>query len=368
MTKRRVMFITGTRAEFGLMEQTLRRLRDDRRTELQLVVTGMHLSREHGRSIDTIRRQGWTIEATVPWRGGPAEATGRAIAGLTAVQKKLRPDVVLVVGDRVEAFAAATAGHLDGRIVAHVHGGDRALGQVDDALRHSISKLSHVHFPATAASGRRLVRLGEDAWRVHVVGTPGLDGVERTAGNVPAEAGPRYGLVVLHPDDGDDATQAARAKRLLAAMRRAGVDRGVIIYPNNDPGWRGIAGVWASPDRPGWTVHRDLPRAEFLRLLGGAGLLIGNSSSGIIEAASLGKWVINIGPRQQGRERSANVIDADWDAAALTQAIAAAWNDGRPKRFTGRNVYGSGDAGRRIADLLATLPLDAQVRQKLIAY
>lgn len=364
MKQRRILFVTGTRAEFGLMERTLQRLRDDRRIDLRLVVTGMHLSREHGRSVDAIRRQGWTIDATVPWRDEPAAATGRAIAGLTAVQRQLNPDVVLVVGDRVEAFAAATAAHLDGRVSAHVHGGDRALGQVDDALRHAISKLSHVHFAATKASGRRLVRMGEDAWRVHVVGTPGLDAV----GATPGASGPPYAVVILHPDDADDARQAMQARRLAGALRRGKVDRGVIVYPNNDPGWRGIADVWAGFNKNGWTVHRDLPREAFLELLGGAGLLIGNSSSGIIEAASLGTRVINIGPRQLGRERSANVIDVGWDANELTREIATAWNGGRPRAFTGRNVYGTGDAGGRITDVLATLPLDARLRRKLIAY
>ncbi|HEX8325629.1 MAG TPA: UDP-N-acetylglucosamine 2-epimerase [Tepidisphaeraceae bacterium] len=363
MPRRRVTFVTGTRAEFGLMEHALRVLRADPRLELQLIATGMHLSRAHGYTVAGLRKQGWPTDATVPWRGATAQATGTAMAGLAAAYARLRSDVVLVVGDRVEAFAAASAAHLSGRVVAHVHGGDRALGQVDDALRHAISKLSHLHFAATAASGRRLRRLGEDAFRVHVIGTPGLDGLPERA------SGPREpsALVLLHPDGADEGRQARQARMLMTTLRRAGVDRGVIVWPNNDPGWRGIARVWSGV-RGDWTVHQNLPRVEFLRRLGSCAFLIGNSSSGVIEAASLGARVINIGDRQLGRERSPNLIDVPWKPEALSAAIASVWNKGNPKAYRGRNAYGGGDAGMRMAGLLATAPLDERLRKKLICY
>jgi UDP-hydrolysing UDP-N-acetyl-D-glucosamine 2-epimerase len=145
--KRRICFVTGTRAEFGLMESTLRAIRKHPKLQLQIVVTGMHLDRRHGNTIRSIERK---IDATVPWRaatGSPldtARATGRAIESLAATFDRLNSDVVLIVGDRVEAFAAASAAHISGKIIAHVHGGDRALGQVDDSLRHAITKLSHI--------------------------------------------------------------------------------------------------------------------------------------------------------------------------------------------------------------------------------
>src|SRR5207237_5958119 len=147
---------------------------------LQLICTGMHLDPRHGRSIDAVRAEGWTVDAEVPWGEegdvrGPAEnaaATGRAMAALARVYEEVGTDVVLVVGDRVEAFAAAAAAHISGRVVAHVHGGDRALGQVDDSLRHAISKLAHLHFPATRRSARRIAQLGEQTWPIHQVGSP----------------------------------------------------------------------------------------------------------------------------------------------------------------------------------------------------
>src|SRR4051812_9799470 len=261
---RTVCFVTGTRAEFGLMANTLRAIEAERGLRLRIVATGMHLDRRHGRTVDPIRREGWRGDATVPWRaggGGPggrgggargraagedletlAAETGRATAGLAKALEALGTDVVLVVGDRVEAFAAATAGHLSGRVVAHVHGGDRALGQVDDALRHAITKLSHIHFAATKQSAERIRKLGEDAWRIFLVGTPGIDGISRVSPS-PGTPGEGWGegslrqltthnsqltkkdphplpeyrargqeaLLVLHPIEADDRAEYARA-------------------------------------------------------------------------------------------------------------------------------------------------------------
>ena len=158
----------------------------------------MHLDRSRGYSLDAIRRAGWDVDRVVPWNpkrsitaSGTARATGDAISGLARAFDELGSDVVLVVGDRVEAFAAAAAGHIGGRVVAHVHGGDRAAGQVDDSLRHAITKLAHVHFPATPASAERILRLGEDRWRIHRVGAPGIDGIRAGSGRRAADPGSR---------------------------------------------------------------------------------------------------------------------------------------------------------------------------------
>ena len=355
--RRTVCFVTGTRAEFGLMRSTLVALRDHPALRLAIVATGMHLSAAHGRTVDAIRADGWTVDAEVPWSGDLAVATGRATAGISAAIDRVSADVVLVVGDRVEAFAAATAGHLSGRVVAHVHGGDRALGQIDDALRHAITKLAHVHFPATAASAERLIKLGEDPWRVRRVGSPGIDGIVRSA--EAAGEPPGYALVVLHPTDADEVAEQSRAAMLLDAVRRAGL-RPVIVFPNNDPGYRGIVRCWESLAN----AHRDVRRPRFLGLMRDAAVLVGNSSSGIIEAASFGTPVVDVGPRQDGREHGDNVVRVPWSAAALRRAIAS--QAGR--RYPKRNVYGGRGTGQKIADVLATAKLDERLRRKLIAY
>ncbi|MGN6726682.1 MAG: UDP-N-acetylglucosamine 2-epimerase [Tepidisphaeraceae bacterium] len=370
MRRRRVLYVTGTRAEFGLMRQTLAAIKSHPALQLQFVVTGMHLSRAHGHTIDGIRADGWTIDAKIPWKDATAQTAGDAMRRMADAFDRLKPDIVLLAGDRVEPFSAAGAAALAGLCIAHVHGGDRAQGQLDDSLRHAITKLSHLHFPATRASAERLYQLGEDRFRIHLVGTPGLDGVKALARQGDPAACPTtpFALIALHPDTPVESLQAARAIELAAAAKSAGIERAVVVYPNNDPGWHGIARAWERRLPAGWTPHRDLPRPTFLRCLREAALLIGNSSSGIIEAATFGTPVINIGDRQRGRQRSANVIDVDWNPKALRTAIAKIWRKGRPRRFSGTNVYGSGRAARRIASILADVPLDDRLRNKLIRY
>ncbi|HEY8667123.1 MAG TPA: UDP-N-acetylglucosamine 2-epimerase [Tepidisphaeraceae bacterium] len=389
---RRVCFVTGTRAEFGLMGGVLRAIQKHPRLSLQLVVTGMHLDRRHGRSVDQIMREGWRIDQIIPWRGAAAGAgavemagsTGRAITAMASAFARLKSDIVLVVGDRVEAFAAAAAGHISGKVVAHVHGGDRALGQVDDSLRHAITKLAHVHFPATAASAERIGKLGEDAWRIHRVGSPGVDGIEKEAasrGALPQRFGEltprRYALLVLHPADADEAVEYRRAKAVLRAVETSGFEQIVIVHPNNDPGTGGIQRCWTeAAKRPAGSRHsaktvvieRDISRPLFLGLLRDAAVLAGNSSSGIIEAASFGTPVVNIGPRQLGRERSGNVIDVTYAAAAMRRALQSIWNHGSPRRAPSSNIYGGRGVGRKISGILGRIRLDGRMKRKLIAY
>jgi UDP-hydrolysing UDP-N-acetyl-D-glucosamine 2-epimerase len=357
--------VTGTRAECGLMEKTLRAIAAHPKLQLQIVVTGMHLDRRRGSSKDQIP---FEIDRTVPWPSNApvARATGLAMARLADTLDELKSDIVLVVGDRVEAFAAASAAHIGGRVVAHVHGGDRALGQVDDALRHAISKLAHLHLAATKRSADRLIRLGEDRWRVRQVGSPGIDGIVNEANRSPGFQPRTYAMLALHPIEADVDRERARALTTLRAVRRSGTERIVIVYPNNDPGSDGIIGAWEEyRSEPSVTIFRNLARSRFLGLLRDAAVLVGNSSSGIIEAASFGTPVVDIGPRQLGRERSANVTNVPYSAAAIERAVRRAITRPRPLR---RNVYGGQGTARRIAQILATAKLDARLRRKLIAY
>jgi UDP-hydrolysing UDP-N-acetyl-D-glucosamine 2-epimerase len=341
----------------------------------------MHLSARHGRSIDRIRGDGWAVDAVVPWKGAGADPsatarhTGLAIASFASAYTRLRSDVVLVVGDRVEAFAAAAAAHISGRVVAHVHGGDRAAGQVDDALRHAITKLAHVHLPATRASANRIARLGEDRWRIHRVGSPGIDGIDQSAATTatirqlfPGLTPRQFALVVLHPVDSSGAVEYRRAQALLSAVRAADVQQIVVVYPNNDPGSRGIIRCWEKRAREITYLLRDAPRDVFLGLMRDCAVLVGNSSSGIIEAASFGTPVVDVGPRQRGRQRGGNVDSVSYGQATIRRAITKIWNDGNPVRSRAANVYGGGGAGRRIANVLGRIDLKRTAAPKLITY
>ena len=383
-SRRRVCFVTGTRAEFGLMRHTLLALKNDPRFTLQLLVTGMHLDASRGRSMDAIAREGWKIDAVVPWeaatagdaRTAAAIATGSATAKIAAELARLRADIVLVVGDRVEAFAGAAAGHLSGRIVAHVHGGDRAMGLVDDSLRHAITKLAHVHFPATRQSAGRIIALGEDRWRVFRAGSPGLDGIRKEAAPFGAllPYGPTgmkrrgYGLLVLHPQSSEAGRERDFAAAVHAAARRSGLERWIIVYPNNDPGSQGIAALWEKMEKtPDVRFHRDVPRRIFLGLMRDAAVLAGNSSSGIIEAASFGTPVLDIGWRQSGRERGDNVHHVAPTFAGVRRALRKILNQGQAVRYVSANPYGTGRAARTIVRKLATIDFE-QFGPKLIAY
>jgi UDP-hydrolysing UDP-N-acetyl-D-glucosamine 2-epimerase len=379
-SKRKICFVTGTRAEFGLMQSTLRAIDAAKGLQLQLVVTGMHLQAAHGRSIDLIRRQGWKVDAVVPWKAAGkssalARDTGLAIAELAGVFSRLKSDVVLVVGDRVEAFAAASAGHLSRLVVAHVHGGDRAEGQIDDSLRHAITKLSHVHFPATAASAERILKLGENRWRIHRVGSPGLDGIAADAAGrselvkqFPALKSGAFALIVMHPVDSTGRREYERASGVLTAVQSTGIKQTVVVYPNSDPGSREIIRAWRDRRREITCLLPDVPRALFLGLMRDCRVMVGNSSAGIIEAGALGTAVVNIGDRQAGRERGANVIQATDSVASIRGAIHKAIKHSRTGRPDKIHPYGGGGASRKIVRVLSGLTIDDKLRRKLITY
>ncbi|MGH7179561.1 MAG: UDP-N-acetylglucosamine 2-epimerase, partial [Tepidisphaeraceae bacterium] len=295
--------------------------------------------------------------------------TGRAMSELAGRFESLGSDIVLVVGDRVEAFAAASAAHIANRVVAHVHGGDRALGRVDDSLRHAITKLAHVHFAATRDSARRIVRLGEDRTRVHWVGSPGVETIGTPVGSRRGSSTSRYALISLHPVDSEPAIENRRARIVLRAVRRVGFDQTVIVYPNNDPGASGIVRCWESEGRDDdITVHRNLDRNQFLELLRRAAVLVGNSSSGIIEAASFGTPVVDVGPRQTGRMRNPGVVSVPYSQSAIRAALENFWHGGVPRRLPRRNLYRRAGTARRIAAILAGTDLSDRAKRKLIAY
>jgi len=373
-SKRRICFVTGTRAEFGLMRTVLRAIERHPKLHLQIVATGMHLDRKHGRSIAEIG-----ADAVVNWPANSgrrpainAVNTGRAIAELARAFERLGTDMVLVVGDRVEAFAAAAAGHLSHIPVAHIHGGDRALGQIDDSLRHAITKLAHVHFPATPQSAKRIQRLGEQSWRIHCVGSPGIDGIRQCAATwtqvrreFPKLRRRDFALLVLHPVSASASTEKRNAEIVLGAIQRSGLKQVVIIYPNNDPGSSGIIDCWEKHRRDeGLIIRRDLPRPIFLGLLRNAAVLVGNSSSGIIEAEAFGTRVIDIGPRQTGRQRGPNVAHCDYSPAAISRQLKKL----AIRATRRRRIYGGQGAGAAIARILSRLKIDSRLIKKLIRY
>jgi UDP-hydrolysing UDP-N-acetyl-D-glucosamine 2-epimerase len=371
--------VTGSRAEYGLLQSTLQAITHHPRLELQLVVTGMHLLPKFGRTIDDIRRDEWPIAVTVAMQTGSdaaldqAEGLARGVAGMARFFESAATDVVMVLGDRIEAMAGALAGALTGRIVAHVHGGDVAPGDFDDSLRHAITKLGHLHLAATRDAAQRIIRMGERRQRVFVVGAPGIDRLGELVaqhGIIPSGARLPLAVVAQHPCGRSAAHERATMAAILRAVRHARLNAWV-VYPNSDRGHSGIiAAIQAAhaASRNGeFRAVRSVPRDEYLRQLLRARVLIGNSSSGIIEAASAAIPAVNVGARQAGRLRSgASVLDCAENYAAIRQALQRAL--GYRFRSGSANTYGKGQVGQRIAKILARVRLDETVRRKQIAY
>jgi GDP/UDP-N,N'-diacetylbacillosamine 2-epimerase (hydrolysing) len=373
--KRRVCYVTGSRADFGLVESTLRMIAGDWRMDLDVIVTGMHLEEAYGRTAHDVERAGLRISRTIPAEGldgtglGMARGIASMLRGLSQAWAEDRPDIVLVLGDRGEALAAALgAAHLD-IPVAHVHGGERS-GTIDESVRHATSKLAHLHLVATEDSRLRLQRMGERPDRVWVTGAPGLDGLRSLASLTRRELCVRYGfeegrpisLMAYHPVLQDRGSLGAvHATRMVESLSQRGFQT-VALAPNSDAGGPAIReALRAAAERGTVRLEVHVPRRDFVSLMAHADVMIGNSSAGIIEAATFGTPVVNVGDRQAMRQRNPNVIDSGAGEAELAEALGRALAMGRSDC---RNVYGDGQAGPRIAEILASVDLGSGLTRK----
>lgn len=364
----KVAVVTGTRAEYGIWRPVLRAIAATPKLQLQLVATGMHLLREFGWTIRQIERDGWTVAARVPMYQG-VESLGRSLArgtaGLDRAFDRLDPDVVMVLGDRLEILAAAQAAMCQRRLIAHVHGGETAPGQMDEQIRHAVTKLAHLHFCSTAVARRRILRMGEEPSRVFQVGAPALAEVAAFRAAHPGLAPGKRPLLALHPSSADDEYEYQRTRLVVETLLPFCGETLEVIGPNNDPGHRGILRAYETWG-PRVTLTMSLPQEAFWEKAVRQGVLVGNSSSGIIEMASLGVPVVNIGPRQAGRQRSVNVVDVDFAATAIRRALRRVLSDQAFRRRVARrkNVYGDGGAAERIAAILGDADVRALARPK----
>ncbi|HRP62810.1 MAG TPA: UDP-N-acetylglucosamine 2-epimerase [Phycisphaerales bacterium] len=363
--RRTIAVVTGTRAEFGLLRSVMRAVRDHPGLRLQVVATGTHLltSPDGTRTLDEIQVE-FDVNATVPMqvegqtgRLADAAALGRGIAGFASLFAETHPDVVVVLGDRIEAFAAAAAASVGGIRVAHIHGGDRAAGIADEAMRHAITKLSHIHFAATARSTERLLYLGEMPLHVHLVGSPAVDDLASISPLTEDEYRkldqPQI-VYLLHPEDVSSDEEFTRAQRLLKQCARIG--RTLALHPNHDPGREHV--LRAIQETPEVKAVAHLPREKFIGLLRRAKVIVGNSSAGLIECAALGVPCVNVGVRQAGRETPRTVTSiVNWDFGDIGLAIERAVQQIRTPDDAAaalRQPYGDGHAGQKIAEVLAT--------------
>jgi UDP-hydrolysing UDP-N-acetyl-D-glucosamine 2-epimerase len=366
MSKLHIAAVTGSRADFGLMTAVYQAIRRDARFMFSLVVTGAHLDASHGHTVNEIEAAGFEVAARVPATdaGDDAAAVARAtacgLAGFAGVLAHMQPDLILLPGDRYEILAAAIAALFAKVPVAHFFGGDVTAGAFDDAIRHSISKVAHIHFPTNTDAAKRLAQLGEDPDQIHMVGSPGLDvlagftPLDRSQffSEVGLEPRARLLLVSFHPETLDLVSSIDHLEELLAALEVEDQDAAILLTGSNaDTEGRALSKRLQefAAAAPGRAFRVSLGHRLYSNALAHAAAVIGNSSSGLYEAPSFRVPAVNIGDRQKGRLRAASVIDCTPQRAAIAAAI------GRARRLDCTNVvnpYGDGHATERIMAVL----------------
>ena len=370
---RKVLAITGSRAEYGAMRPVLRAIAQSPALGLELIVTGMHLSPRFSASLAEIEADAWArmhriaIFAADGSNLAMARTLGESVTAMADAMARIAPDLVLVQGDRGEMLAAASAAaHLDVPVV-HMSGGDRT-GSIDDAIRSAITSFAHVHLTTCAESSARVVAMGEQSARVFEVGEPNLDvilGMEplpwaALAREIGLDRERSFILATQHPVTTEAARAGEQVTETLEALAATRM-QAVFTYPNTDAGGEAIVrALDAWSDRPFLRVVPPAGSTRYLSLMRNAAVLVGNSSSGIIEAPSFKIPVVNIGTRQHGRTRACNVIDAGYDRRQIGAAIERALGDSDFRAALSRcvNPYGDGHCAERTVRILERLRLD----------
>lgn len=379
---RTIGVVTTSRADYGLYVPIFKRIESDPELALQILVSGAHLSAEFGHTVDVIEADGFTVHERVDVllsSDAPdaiAESIGRGVAGFGSIFKRSRPDILLVLGDRYEMYAAAMAALPFALPVAHIHGGELSLGAIDDAIRHAMTKLSHLHFVSAQDHARRVIQLGESPWRVTVSGAPGLDNLHATTCLTRDELNEKYSLhlddrpyllITFHPVTLEQQQIAWHLDELLTALDETGLAL-IFTSPNADTGGRYVRERITQyvDKRASAAFLINVGTQGYFSLMSEAAAMVGNSSSGIIEAASFALPVVNIGTRQQGRLRGSNVIDVGHDREEILAGLSTARNATFRENIRGiPNPYGSGDAAGRIVSVLREVELNDTLVRKV---
>jgi GDP/UDP-N,N'-diacetylbacillosamine 2-epimerase (hydrolysing) len=374
----RIGAVTVARSDYGIYFPVLRLLQGNQKIDLRLIVAAAHLDPRFGNTIQEIEKDGFSIEARVPMAMGGdsredvAVAIGTGVREFTSAYGRVLPDILLLLGDRYEMFAAAIAA-LPLRIpVAHIHGGELTFGAIDDAIRHAITKLSHIHFAATSEYAQRIRQLGEESWRVHVTGSPVIDSIVSLESIPRAELESEIGLdlsrtllITFHPVTLED-NNAENISNLLTAVSASGHSL-LFTYPNADShSSEIIRGVRQLVDRtPDARLVPNLGHRKYHSVQKYVAAMVGNSSSGIIEAASFHLPVVNIGTRQAGRVRPANVIDVGYSKEEISRGIErAVSSDFRCSIADIPNPYGDGRAAEKIVSILKSVEIGPALLMK----
>ena len=379
---RKVCVVTGTRAEYGLLSRLMKAIEESDGLELQIVATGMHLSSEFGLTYRQIEQDGFQIDKKVEMllssdsEVGVGKSMGVGMIGFVDALNDLQPDLMVLLGDRFEAFTAASAAMVMRIPIAHLHGGETTEGAIDESIRHAISKMSHLHFTAAEAYRERVIQLGEHPERVFNVGAVGIDNIksmELLSREVLEEAigfrlGERNLLVTYHPVTLEEGTARKQFDNLLQALDR--LERTHIIFTksNADAGGRAVNRMIDEDvaSRPDTTVaYNSLGQLRYFSVLQYMDGVVGNSSSGLIEVPVFGIGTVNIGDRQKGRLKAESVIDCEPETETIGNAIDRLYSDDFAEVVrSAKNPYGDGEAVTRIREIIEEFDLSDLLKKK----
>jgi UDP-hydrolysing UDP-N-acetyl-D-glucosamine 2-epimerase len=380
-SKRKICLVTGSRAEYGLLSWLMREIKADADLVLQIIATGMHLAPQFGMTRDEILGDGFAIDEEVEMLlasdspVGMAKSIGLGVIGLADALSRLSPDIVVLLGDRFESFAAAQAAMCLRLPIAHLHGGEATEGVIDEAVRHAISKMAHLHFVAAEPYRRRVIQLGEMPERVFTVGALGVDAIKKMALPTRAELeadlsfsfGEKLFLVTYHPVTlADDAGRSV--DELISALKKFPETRIIITGVNADAGHDAIVerlSAFTAAHSERVRLVNSLGQRRYLATMREAAAVIGNSSSGVIEAPAMGVPTVNIGDRQKGRLRAASVIDCGEEATAISAAISQALAPEFKIKVKEMKIpFGDGEAAPRIKEILKTHSLEGLLMKR----
>jgi UDP-hydrolysing UDP-N-acetyl-D-glucosamine 2-epimerase len=381
MTKRKIAVVTGARSEYGLLYCPLKELQQNPEFELQLIVTGAHLIKELGYTVQEIEKDGFPIHAKVEIlenEDSPlaiSRSIGRAVSGIAKALDQLKPDLLLLLGDRYEILAAAQAALIAGIPIAHIHGGELTEGAVDDSIRHAITKMASLHFVSAEPYKRRVIQLGEQPEHVFIVGAPGLDNLQNLKllnrqeleNSLEFSLGKCNFLTTYHSATLSNQSPDNSVKEWLQALDCFPEAKIIMTYPGADTQWGTIVDLietYASAQPHRVLLTKSLGQLKYLSAMNCVDLVVGNTSSGLIEAPSFKIPTVNIGDRQRGRLKAGSVIDCEENADSIRKAIQKALSEDFQNSLTNiTNPYGDGNATKKIIPRLAQVDLK-NLRQK----
>jgi GDP/UDP-N,N'-diacetylbacillosamine 2-epimerase (hydrolysing) len=377
---RKICIITGTRADYGLLRWVIQGIKDDPELTLQIIATGMHLSPEFGLTYQAIEQDGFQIDRKVEMLTssdtavGIAKSMGLGLIGFADALHELQPDLIVVLGDRFEIFAAVSAALVARIPVAHLHGGEATEGLIDEAIRHAITKMSHLHFVATEAYRQRVIQLGEQPDHVFLVGGLGIDNIKRLPlldratleASLDFKLGYKNLLITFHPVTLETATAASQMEELLAALAELKDTQLIFTLPNADTDGRALIKMVEQfvVQHPNARAYTSLGQLRYLSCIAQVDGVVGNSSSGLAEVPSFKKGTINIGDRQRGRLQAASIINCEPNRESIAAALEQLYSTGFQAELNQViNPYGEGGASTAIISKVKIATLDGLLKK-----